>query len=538
MRYLRLLRFAWLLLRHRVDAELPPGMLPPGLRLALAPFRFIPPPREGAFAHALERSGPVFIKFGQFLSSRPDLIGERMARDLSRLQDACAPMPMKQIRTRIEKDFNCSLEEVYPVFDKEPIAAASLAQVHKAELADGQQVAVKVLRPKIRRRVERDLVTLELLANSFIWPLIGARAVAEIHSQFASTLRSECDLRLEAANGQTMAEHAEAHGLLVVPKVHWSHSGSNIMTSDYLNNAIASSDRQAMLAAGIDVPKLAQDAARAFFQQVVVDNFFHGDMHPGNILVLPPEPGVRDEACWAAVDCAVAGRLREPDLNLMARLLRQMLKHDYFGLAHTLEVAGWVEPKFPTAELPARLRATLEPILGRSLKDIPYAEIISEIMSGSRVIGIVIPARFALLLKSVASVEGLGRRIAPDLNIWDLLADSLRQWQRNRIRPDKLAETIKNFVQDWDGSALQQLPDRLLRLAYQESEDDRYATRKPHPESPHQSGKRWLNQLIGLALVSGAFTVELLELGGGQATVAPMAAMAFGIGALMLLLNR
>ena len=525
MRYLKALRFLWTLAAHRLDADLPEGVLPPALHWLLLPFRLLRRRDGSSLARALEGRGPAFIKMGQFLSTRPDLVGRRIADGLERLTDSCKPLPARVIRAELARQLGGPLERAFAVFDDEPLASASLAQVHRAQLHDGAWVAVKVLRPRVERRLERDLRVLRVLAG---WlarlPRAGALQPLEIFGQFATGVRSECDLILEAANTDIMRDHAKRRGLLHIPRVHWGLCTKRLLVTELLHPAIPANDLQAMQDAGVDVHELARRAVRIFFQQVVEDNFFHGDMHPGNVFVLPGGADGRSEPCWAAVDCAVAGSLRPNDLHLLAHMLRRVVRGDYARLAEIVERAGWVSRDLPRSELPARLRALIEPARGKPLAEVPYAETLAEILAGTRTLGVTLPPRLALLLKTVACVEGLGRRIDPELNIWEVLEPLLERRFRGPRAAVTMLRQLREVGVEISPAEMARLPERLLALT------DDLVREKPPPQPAQGRGwMPWLRVAAGVALLGLGLTMLDLPL-----AEQPLPYALLGLGAVLL----
>ena len=466
------LRLVGLLLRlafRRLDTLLPPRAAPVWLRLLMSPLLLIPARRGSRgerLARALEAEGPVFIKFGQFLSTRPDLLPPDIVLPLARLRDDCQPLAQDRARRAIAAELGADPGQVFDHFEQQPLAAASLAQVHAVEL-DGQQMVVKVLRPGIERRVERDLQLL-VAAAQFAHGYLGAHLrLPEVAESYAQVLRDECDLRLETAKTSRMAKNAEKHGLLYIPQVHWPLVTRRLLVMERIY-ATPVTDIEALRAAGVDMKELAERGVQIFFTQLFEDNFFHGDMHPGNIMVSTQNPS---EPTYVAVDCAIAGELDELELLTLGRIFNALLARDFRRLAECMLAAGWVEASTRPADLDLALRVACEPVLEQPLQQIRFGELLGYLFETARRYGLIAQPSLALLAKTLINIEGMGRQLYPELDIWGIARDMLTEWSKRRLSPLAVAARVRRR---WEQllPRLERLPELLLlaleRLEHEE----------------------------------------------------------------------
>ncbi|SME94006.1 2-octaprenylphenol hydroxylase [Tistlia consotensis] len=425
------------------------------------------PGRPGEkLARALVALGPSFIKLGQFLATRADLIGEAMAADLAQLHDRLPPFPTEAARRAIERELGRPLDAVFLAFDPKPVSAASIAQVHFAltrpagdeDLADGQAepraVAVKVLRPGIERAFERDL-------NLFYWlarlaeraqPRLRRLKPVELVDLFAETVRCEMDLRLEAAAASELASNFAGDDSYVVPEVDWERTGRRVLTMSRVSG-IPLDDRAALLAAGQDIPRILEVAATIFFNQVFRDGFFHGDQHPGNMMVT-------ESGAIAAVDFGIMGRLDRTTRYFLADMLLATLARDYRRLAQVHVDAGFLPPGQSEELFAQALRSVCEPIFGRPLQRISFARLLGQLLSLTESFSMPVQPQLVLLQKNMLMAEGVSRQLDPSLNIWLLAEPLIAEWVRvNRGPEARVREGAETLVQ-----GLQRLPDLLRQL--------------------------------------------------------------------------
>lgn len=457
------MRFLGLLLSfgfRRLDLLLPPGALPLWLRLLLLLLRLLPArgSRGDRLAAALEAHGPVFVKFGQFLSTRPDIVPEDIAQSLARLRDNCEPLKPGRALAALRLELGAHPDEIFADFDPEPLAAASLAQVHTARL-DGQEVVLKILRPGVEKRIERDLKLVYTLCG-FLHRRLGSHLrLPEIADNYAHTLRGECDLRMEAARTSKMAQNAATHGLLYIPRVHWAHTTQRLLVLDRVS-ALPVTDVEALRRHGINMRALAERGVRIFFTQLFEDNFFHGDMHPGNIMVLP-EP--KEEPVYAAVDCAITGELEEHELLLLGRLLRALLQRDFRMCAELMLAADWVRADTVPGELELAIRAACEPVLEQPLYAVRFSDLLQYLLGSARRFGLLMQPSMALLVKTLVNIEGMGRQLDPELDFWGIAREMLESWAKRRFSPPAVAQRLQRRFERL-APRLERLPEQLLTL--------------------------------------------------------------------------
>ncbi len=380
---------------------------------------------------ALEELGPIFVKFGQAVSTRRDLLPQDIADELAKLQDRVPPFPGEVAREIIERAYGRPVTEVFAEFDAQPLAAASIAQVHVARLLDGKEVVVKVLRPGMRMRIERDLEVLYALARLAhrYWPPARRLRPLEIVGEYEKTILDELDLMREAANAAQLKRNFAGSTLLYVPAVYWDYCRLDVMVMERIHG-VPISDMERLRAADTDIAKLAENGVRIFFTQVFRHNFFHADMHPGNIFVLLNDP--RDPR-YAAVDFGIMGTLDPNDQHYLAENFLAVFDRDYRRVALLHVESGWVPPGTRVDEMESAVRTVLEPIFNRPLKDVSFGNILVRLFEISRRFNMEVQPQLILLQKTLLNVEGLGRDLYPELDIWQTASPILREWMRERL---------------------------------------------------------------------------------------------------------
>ena len=428
-------------------------------------------------AAALDEMGPSFIKLGQLLATRADLLGEEIAADLTSLQDRLPPFPGAQARAAIEAEFEQPLETLFASFDEIAVAAASIAQVHFARTADGKDVAVKVLRPGIAEAFARDLDLFLWLAGWIerLHPPFRRLKPVEIVQTLAEVVRFEMDLRLEAAAASELAENFAGDLNFRVPPIDWQRTGRGVLTLARITGSRVD-DRAALLAAGHRIDDLLAKAAGAFFNQVFRDGFFHADMHPGNMFV-------DASGAIVVVDFGIMGRLDRATRYYLADMLIGFLSGDYRRVAEVHFAAGYVPPDRSIDNFTQACRAIGEPILGRALQDISVARLLAQLFRVTEQFGMETQPQLLLLQKTMVLVEGVGRRLDPEVNIWALAQPLIEGWMRDNRGPEaqlrqrletvvdmmerlpRLVEKLETFVDDIarDGILLHAEIDRIAR---------------------------------------------------------------------------
>ncbi|QEL63521.1 putative ubiquinone biosynthesis protein [Oryzomicrobium terrae] len=469
MRLFRLARIVSVALRHGLDGMLieaePTGRAARWLAPLLRWRRFSQP-RAVRLRLALEALGPIFVKFGQVLSTRRDLLPPDVAEELAKLQDRVPPFPSEQAVAEIEAAFGRPLHEVFPEFDRTPVASASVAQVHFAKLPDGREVAVKVLRPGMRPVIAHDLALMDTLARLVEAVSVDGRRLKprEVVAEFAKYLYDELDLMHEAANCSQLRRNFEHSPLLVVPEVYWDYCATAVMTMERMHGTPIS-QTQVLAAKGIDLKALSRAGVEIFFTQVFRDGFFHADMHPGNILVA-------DDGRYIALDFGIVGTLNEVDKNYLAQNFLAFFRRDYKRVAEAHIESGWAPAETRVDELEAAVRTVCEPIFDRPLKDISFGKLLLRLFQTSRRFNVEIQPQLVMLQKTLLNIEGLGRQLDPELDLWKTAKPFLERWMSRQIGWRALLEGAKHEAPYW-AKELPQLP-RLIyrRLAEEPRRDD------------------------------------------------------------------
>lgn len=401
---------------------------------------------------ALQDLGVLFIKLGQLLSTRADLLPPHVIAELSKLQDRVPPFANDIALTIVSQELQSPIESVFSRFDETPLAAASIAQVHTAALLDGREVVVKITRPHLSQAIQEDFA---LLKTAALW--LEARAIAfsalhlhHIVCDYEQVLLSEVDLLQEAANTTRMRNNFPHSPLIYIPEVHHPLCTSHMMVAERIYG-VPISDRESFAQAGVDLKVLAEKGLTIFFTQVFNHNFFHADMHPGNIFVDISKP---ENPRYIALDCAIMGELSDSDHLTVARLMMSVMQHDFMQLIQVASQAGWIPPSTDIPTLTREMRRLLTPMLQKPLAELDFAPLLMSILEVARRYHLEIPPQLVLLLKTLVHVEGLGRDLYPALDIWSLGKPLLGQWLSSRLNP---TESLKKLGQ--------QAPTMLLGLA-------------------------------------------------------------------------
>ena len=454
---------------------------------------------------ALTELGPIFVKFGQALSTRRDLLPADLANELAKLQDQVPPFPGTAARDIIERAYGRPLSEVFTEFDEMPLAAASIAQVHSARLPSGKEVVVKVLRPGMRTVIERDLEVLYALARlaQKYWSEGRRLRPIEVVAEYEKTVLAELDLLREAANAAQLRRNFAGSDLLYVPEVHWDYCRADVMVMERIRG-IQISDTEGLRAAGTDIQRLAENGVRIFFTQVFRHNFFHADMHPGNIFVLVDDPR---NPRYAAVDFGIVGTLDPRDQRYLADNFLAVFDRDYRRVATLHLESGWVPPQTRVDEMESAVRTVCEPIFDRPLKDISFGDILLRLFAIARRFNMVIQPQLVLLQKTLLNVEGLGRELYPELDVWHTASPILREWMRERMSGRALLQGVRAHLPDLIEAARSVTP--LLKAAVNRAQDGSLQMRLDVPEiedlkrSLLQSGRRREAVTVGAAILLG-----------------------------------
>ena len=388
-------------------------------------------PRGERLRQGLERLGPIFVKFGQVLSTRRDLIPLDVADELARLQDRVPPFPAAQSRALIEKAFGKPIDAVFARFDAEPVASASIAQVHFGELKDGREVAVKVLRPGMREVIDQDLALLHTIAAWVERLSLDGRRLKprEVVAEFDGYLHDELDLVREAANATQLRRNMDGLGLVLIPEMVWELCTEGVIVMQRMKG-VPISQIERLREAGVDLKKLSRDGVTIFFTQVFRDGYFHADMHPGNIMVsLDPATFGR----YIALDFGIIGTLTETDKEYLAYNFIAFFRRDYKRVAELHIESGWVPPDTRVGDLEGAIRAVCEPQFDRPLKDISLGQVLLRLFQTSRRFNVEIQPQLVLLQKTLLNIEGLGRQLDPDLDLWTTAKPFLERWMNEQV---------------------------------------------------------------------------------------------------------
>ena len=460
MRALRLLRIVHTIGRFGLDEFLPRRGLAPlrwGFGLAY-PAVSRGRPRGERLRLALESLGPVFVKFGQLLSVRPDLIPEDVAEELARLQDKVPPVAWEEVAATLDRAYGRPHLEVFQAIDRVPVASASVAQVHFATLPDGREVAVKILRPRIAEVIAHDVGLLYALASLIERSSEGRRLrPREVVLEFEKVVGDELDLLREAANASQLRRNFADRRLLIVPEVYWDWCNRDVMVMERIDG-IPVNAVERLRAAGIDIPRLARDGVEIFFTQVFRDGFFHADMHPGNIFVAK-------DGRYCGVDFGIMGTLSDEDKSYLATNFMAFFHRDYHRVAVAHLDAGWVPPETRVDEFEGAIRAVCEPIFDKPLKEIYFGKLLMRLFEVSRRFRMQIQPQLVLLQKTLLQVEGLGRQLDPDLDLRRTAQPILERWMSRQVGLRGLARSLRDEAPLW-ARTLPQMP-RLLHRALQ-----------------------------------------------------------------------
>ena len=466
MRLLRLAKIVRVGLGHGLDQLIldhDPANIPARLAGAVLFWRDLSAPRAERLRRALESLGPIFVKFGQVLSTRRDLLPPDIAEELAKLQDQVPPFPSARAIAELEKAYGKPVAEVFATFYAEPVASASVAQVHFATLHDedgGREVAVKILRPGIAPIIDHDIALLDALAGLLerLWSDGKRLKPREVVAEFAKHLHDELDLMREAANCSQLRRNFTPSPLLQVPEVCWDWCTSSVMVMERMRGIpISQVDR--LRDAGVDLKKLSRAGVEIFFTQVFRDGFFHADMHPGNILVATDGENFGK---YVALDFGIMGTLNEVDKNYLAINFLAFFRRDYHRVAEAHIESGWAPKETRVDELEAAVRAVCEPIFDRPLKEISFGKVLLRLFQTSRRFNVEIQPQLVLLQKTLLNVEGLGRQLDPDLDLWQTAKPFLERWMVEQIGWRGLVKHLRQEAPQW-AALLPQLP----RLAHQ-----------------------------------------------------------------------
>jgi ubiquinone biosynthesis protein len=460
LRLSRLLTILWVAYRFGLD-EFPLAADPSGRAQRIVSrllfFRRLDQPRAVRLREALETLGPIFVKFGQMLSTRRDLLPADIADELEKLQDRVPQFASDLAVAEVERSLGRPVTELFDAFDREPVASASIAQVHFATLPGGIEAAVKILRPNMLPVITHDLELLDagawLLERA--WEESRRFKPREVVREFAGILHDELDLMREAANASQLRRNFAGSDQLLVPEVYWDYCTTNVMTMERMRG-LRISDMDRLREAGVDFKKLSKDGVEIFFKQVFRDSFFHADMHPGNILVSPA-------SVYISLDFGIMGSLNDVDKDYLAKNFIAFFNRDYRGVAQAHVDAGWVPPGTRIDAFESAIRAVCEPIFNRPFGEIEFGRVLLRLFQTARRFGYEVQPQLVLLQKTLLNVEALGRTLDPQLDLWTTAKPYLERWMSEQVGLRGLARNLRQEAPAW-AALLPQLP-RLVHEA-------------------------------------------------------------------------
>ncbi len=506
--FIRLLKILRVFARYRLDQLLPEN-LPVAARALLFLFTLFPQPRLASgevmsrgecLRRACEDLGPIFVKFGQLLSTRPDLVPGDIVLELNHLQDNVAPFSNDQFQHIVEASLGAKVGDIFATYDREPLASASVAQVHTAVLNDGRDVVIKVVRPGIERVIEQDIELLLLVARWVEKNTLDGKRLhpVEIVEDYRTTIFDELDLQREAANASQLRRNFLNSPMLYVPEIYWDYTRRNVLVMERIYG-IPVTDMVALNAQQTDLKKLAERGVEIFFTQVFEHNFFHADMHPGNIFVSTKTPQLPQ---YIAVDMAIVGSLTREDQYYLARNLLAMFRRDYRLVAELHVQSGWVPGTVRVEELEAAIRTVCEPIFEKPLKEISFANVLLSLFRTARRFDMEVQPQLVLLQKTLLNIEGLGRQLYPDLDLWATAHPFLERWLKNRFHPKSLWSELKRYAPEWM-EKFPQVPDlvfnSLQQLPLITQKLDALAADTANRNLRHQRGRRKLIALVAFS---------------------------------------
>lgn len=490
----RLLTILGVVIRYRLDDLLFALALPWWLAASrfLLPWRWLPRRRSehsrgAALRLALQDLGPIFIKFGQLLSTRRDLLPADIADELARLQDKVPPFDPRRAVALIEEQLGATVAQVFARFDEQPLASASVAQVHAAQLRNGEEVVVKVVRPGLKPVIRADIAWLFLLARLAERLSAEARRLhpVEVVGDYEKTIYDELDLLREAANASQLRRNFDGSPLLYVPRIHWPLCRPQVLVMERIYG-LPVTDMAALADQRTNLKLLAERGVEIFFTQVFRDSFFHADMHPGNIFVSTHTPW---NPQYIAIDCGIVGSLTPEDQDYLARNLIAFFKRDYRKVAQLHIDSGWVPADTKVNEFEAAIRTVCEPIFERPLKDISFGQLLLRLFQTARRFNMEIQPQLVLLQKTLLNIEGLGRQLYPDLDLWSTAAPFLERWMRERVSPRQVLGNLRSQVE--------QVPHLARRARH-------LLERLERPQAARREASDWPRRLLAGALLAGA----------------------------------
>jgi ubiquinone biosynthesis protein len=467
-------------------------------------WRNLSEPRAARLRRALEKLGPIFVKFGQILSTRRDLLPQDIADELAKLQDQVPPFPGDDAVASIERALGKPITEIFHTFDRTALASASVAQVHLAQLHDGREAAVKILRPNIAQVIRNDVELLDAGASIMEWLWADGKRLKphEVVAEFARHLDDELDLMREAANASQLRRNFADSPLLAVPEIYWEYCATEVMVMQRMHG-LPVSHVAVLRAQGVDIPRLARAGVEIFFSQVFRDGFFHADMHPGNILVAP-------SGQYIALDFGIMGSLTPSDKSYLARNFLAFFRRDYRKVALAHIESGWIPADTRIEAFETAIRAVCEPIFDKPLKDISFGKLLLRLFQTSRRFNMEVQPQLVMLQKTLLNIEGLGRDLDPELDLWATAKPFLERWMSEQVGWRALIRQVQEEAPFW-AATLPQIP-RLIHGAL--SEDRAAPLQKQiellqHEQQRLRNTLKWITCLFAVSAVVVALLLWL-----------------------------
>ena len=492
----------------------------------------------------IESLGPIFIKFGQMMSTRRDLLGDEITDELARLLDRVPAFPLPQARAIIEQQLGQSLEVAFRSFDEKEIASASIAQVYAAELPGGEQVVVKVVRPGIEKQIRQDIQVLYMLAElaDRYWDEAGRIKPLQIVHEFEKTIFNELDLVREAANASELRRHFESSNDLYVPRVYWDYCKKSVMVMERIEG-IPVSDIEQLRARGVNLEVLSRKGVEIFFTQVYQNNYFHADMHPGNIFVSAENP---EDPSYIAVDFGIMGSLSTQDQRYLAENFVAFFNRDYRRVAELHVDSGWVDSDTRVDEFEAAIRAVCEPMFERPLAEISFGHLLLRLFQTARSFNMEIQPQLLLLEKTFLHIEGLGRQLYPQLDLWDTAKPFLERWLSEQLGLPALIKGLKKNL-PYIAENLPDLPQLAFKTMHKIANDELQIELKSRQLDSLRQEIRAANQRSVRAIIGGSFVISAsvilgldglapIMVGDGQ-LIAPLLSVALFVPGFYLLLR-
>ena len=527
----RLAKIYYIAGKYRLDTLVDKSRLPVTARIALAPLKLFAKTdrsRGECLRCALEDLGPIFIKFGQLLSTRPDLVAPDICAEIKHLQDNVAPFSPEVFTSRVEESLNGKVDDIFAEFDKTPLATASIAQVHKASLHDGTQVVVKAVRPNIEKTISRDISLLYTVAKLVAkYSIDGPRLKpVEVVSDYEKVIFGELNLQSEGANASLLKHNFENSPLLHVPQIHWPYSNQNVLVMERISGIPVTNIRD-LEDAGVNFKHLAERGVEIFFTQVFEHNFFHADMHPGNIFVDASNP---EKPRYIAIDCAIMGSLTRDDQFYMARNLLAIFNRDYTQVAELHVRSGWVPKDTSIAEFTNAIRSVCEPIFERPLGEISLGHMLVSLFSTARQFNMEVQPSLVLLQKTLLNIEGLGRQLYPDLDLWATAQPYLEKWLKDRYSPKAIVKQFKNDLPD----LLEKLP-QIPPMIFQVLENLQTPVEKQQPSSTAATPRK--RSTVGPVIAGFGLGLLATQWVSATTTILIIGSLVTACGALLMLLR-